>query len=210
MASELEIEIIKFFLTLTTSIIILFLTWVVGQAISSKWALRQKRKELQLTAANTFDRLYGEFFKIWKLWRFYKKEGLESSDSNVSQWDLLAMTCDAEAGMEGILIKIASEFKLSDKDIKTLGRFRQAYQTLRETIRENEPLEWNHPYHPQYWKFKTMGVYIATMLSGLQKSKEPTKEEAIFNLRRITSTEWKGWWLKQADKPLKEFEFHID
>ena len=203
-----QMELFKFALTLISSGVIFLLSWGVGQSLSAKWSIRQKRRELQLSAANTFDRLYGEFFKIWKLWRFYKKEGMEGK-KGVSQWDLLAMTCEAEAGMEGILIKIASEFKLTDQDIIVLGRFRQAFQTLRETIRENKPLTWNHPYHPQYMGFKKMGAYIATMLSEFQPGKDPTREEAIFNLQRITSTKFKDWWIDQANKPLESFEFEL-
>jgi hypothetical protein len=202
-----QFEVFKFLLTLASSGVILLLTWGVGQSISAKWSLRQKRRELQLDAANTFDRLYGEFFKIWKLWKNYKKENMDSK--NVSQWDLLAMSAEAEAGMEGILVKIASEFKLTDEDIITLGRFRQAYQTLREYIREDKPFTWNHPYHPQYMHFKTMGAYIAAMLSGFehQSLKGPSRDEAMYNLQRITSTKFKNWWEGQADKPLVEFDF---
>ncbi|MHA1110435.1 MAG: hypothetical protein ACTSRE_04995 [Promethearchaeota archaeon] len=203
-----QFELFKFVLTLASSGMILLLSWGVGQSLSAKWSIRQKRRELQLSAANTFDRLYGEFYKIWKLWRFYKKEGMEG-EKDVSQWDLLAMTCEAEAGMEGILIKIASEFTLTDQDIITLGRFRQAFQTLRETIRENKPLTWNHPYHPQYMAFKKMGAYIAAMLSEFSSGKDPSREEAMYNLQRITSTKFKDWWQDQADKPIEEFEFEL-
>ncbi len=207
--TDFQMEILKFVLTLVSSGVILLLTYGVGQNLSAKWSLRQKRRELQLSAANTFDRLYGEFFKIWKLWKNYKKEKIETQ--NVSQWELLAMICEAEAGMEGILVKIASEFRLTDQDIITLGRFRQAYQTLREYIREDKPFTWDHPYHPQYMHFKTMGAYIAAMLSGFenQSLKGPTREEAMYNLQRITSTKFKTWWESQADKPLVEFDFKV-
>ena len=117
--NDTQLEILRFIFTLISSGVILLLTYGFGQKLSAKWQIRQKRRELQLDAANTFDRLYGEFFKIWKLWKNFKKEGIDCKD--VSQWDLLAMTCTAEAGMEAILVKIASEFTLSDKDIITLG-----------------------------------------------------------------------------------------
>ena len=207
--TEFQLEILKFALTLASSGVILLLTYGVGQSLSAKWSIRQKRRELQLSAANTFDRLYGEFFKIWKLWKNYKKEKI--IDKKTSQWELLAMICEAEAGMEGILVKIASEFRLTDQDIITLGRFRQAYQTLREYIREDKPFTWNHPYHPQYMHFKTMGAYIAAMLTGFthQSLKGPSREEAMFNLQRITSTKFKEWWEGQADKPLVNFDFKV-
>ncbi len=205
--TEFQLEILKFILTLVSSGVVLLLTYGVGQSLSAKWSIRQKRRELQLSAANTFDQLYGEFFKIWKLWKNFKKERIESK--GVSQWDLLADICEAEAQMEGILVKIASEFILTDEDIIILGRFRQAYQTLREYIREDKPFTWNHPYHPQYMHFKKMGAYIAAMLSGTENQplKGPTQEEAIFNLQRITSTKFKDWWESQADEPLVEFDF---
>lgn len=205
--TDFQLEILKFALTMVSSGVIFLLTWGVGQSISAKWSIRQKRRELQLSAANTFDSLYGEFYKIWKLWKNYKKEGIDCKE--VSQWDILAMTCTAEAGMEAILVKIASEFKLTDEDIIILGRFRQAYQSLREHIRENKQFTWDHPYHPQYMHFKKMGAYIATLLSEFQTAKEPSREEAIYNLQRITSTKFKYWWEEQADKPLVKFEFQL-
>lgn len=202
-----QMELFKFALTMISSGVIFLLTWGVGQSISAKWSIRQKRRELQLSAANRFDELYGEFFKIWKLWKNFKKEGIDCKE--VSQWDLLAMTCTAEAGMEAILVKIASEFTLTDQDIIVLGRFRQAYQSLREHIRENKPFTWNHPYHPQYMLFKKMGAYIATLLSEFKTARDPSREEAIHNLQRITSTKFKYWWEGQADKPLVKFDFEL-
>ena len=189
-------EILKFALTLISSWSNFTSNMGSRSIYLAKWSIRQKRRELQLSAANTFDRLYGEFFKIWKLWKNYKKEGIDCKE--VSQWDLLAMTCTAEAGMEAILVKIASEFILTDEDIITLGRFRQAYQSLREHIRENKEFTWNHPYHPQYMQFKKMGAYIATLLSEFSTAKDPSREEAIYNLQRITSTKFKYWWEAQA------------
>ena len=90
-----------------------------------------------------------------------------------------------------------------------MGRFRQAYQSLREHIRENKEFTWNHPYHPQYMLFKKMGAYIATMLSEFSTVKDPSREEAIYNLQRITSTKFKYWWEAQADKPLVKFDFEL-
>ena len=57
--------------------------------------------------------------------------------------------------------------------------------------------------------FKKMGAYIATMLSEFRSGKDPSREEAIFNLQRITSTKFKYWWENQADKPLVDFDFEL-
>ena len=46
------------------------LAWAVGNRLSAKWGLWQKRREQAHAAANDFYRLYGEFFAVWKLWNY--------------------------------------------------------------------------------------------------------------------------------------------
>jgi hypothetical protein len=63
-----------------------------------------------------------------------------------------------------MLIKLASEKPLNDEEISTLGRFRQRYQQLREAIRDNVPLAWDHAEHPEYLDFKTLAPQVAAII----------------------------------------------
>jgi phage terminase small subunit len=51
-----------------------------------------------------------------------------------AQWDLLAKAEVAEAGFEALLVKLASERYLDDRDVRLLACSCQAYQSLREAF----------------------------------------------------------------------------
>ena len=51
-------------------------------------------------------------------------------------------------------------------EIATLGRFRRRYQQLRETIRDNKPLLWDHSEHPEYAEFKKLAQQVAAIVAG--------------------------------------------
>ena len=53
--SDVSLELIRLGITVGITLLTFFLTWVVGQRIAIQWAIRQKRKELQLSAANRFE-----------------------------------------------------------------------------------------------------------------------------------------------------------
>jgi len=64
--------------------------------------IRQKRRELQLSATQQFYAAYGEFFAVWKLWNRLDR----SSDSAIGerQWELHKRAAAAEAVIEGTLV----------------------------------------------------------------------------------------------------------
>jgi hypothetical protein len=64
-------EAVKAIFSLAVSSITLGLGWIVGQRLTNYWSLRQKHHEINLSAAQDFHRLYGEFFALWKLWNYY-------------------------------------------------------------------------------------------------------------------------------------------
>src|SRR5262249_42640723 len=56
------------------AVVTLGLGWVVGQRLTSYWSFRQKHREIDLSVAQDFHRLYGEFFAVWKLWNYYIRD----------------------------------------------------------------------------------------------------------------------------------------
>lgn len=195
---DVELELLKAALTGGIALLTLILGWFVGQRLTHQWAIRQKRRESELSAANEFYRLYGEFFAVWKIWNCSRDEGRRSSSLAASRWDILNRAAAAEAGIEAILVKLASERVLSDLEINDLGRFRQAYQSLRETIRDDEPVKWSSSEHPEYATFKRLACRVANMLFSGDQREPPTAEQAHEALRRITSNRWEGDWVDQA------------
>lgn len=192
---QLKLELIRATINLLTVITTLALGWFIGKRLTVHWNIRQKRRELRLSTANQFYQLYGEFFAVWKLWDFSKRKDMVHEIPKTTCWDLLKRACTAEAGVESILVKLASERVLSKKDIDALGSFRQAYQSLRENIRDDKEFGWYYSEHPEYIAFKNLAEYVACMLSSDDEIKLPTAEHAGEALRQITSNRYETTWI---------------
>jgi hypothetical protein len=191
---SVKLELIKISLSVGMALIVLALGWFIGNRLAVHWAIRQRRRELELAAANQFYQLYGEFFALWKLWNYFRYEHGNEPLPETTRWDLLARASAAEGGVEAILVKLASERQLGEEDIATLGRFRQAYQTLREAIRDLQPVDWWYQDHPEYAAFKRLATQVASMLCTSDKQRAPTVAQASQALKRITSNEWENRW----------------
>ncbi|HEX8129937.1 MAG TPA: hypothetical protein VF527_12605 [Pyrinomonadaceae bacterium] len=185
---QLTLELIRAVLTGLAVTIGAFLT-------TRYWSAWQKRRELQLTAADSFYRLYGEFFAIWKLWNFLQDKGNIDKSKEATQWELFKRATMAEGGMEALFVKLASERNLSRKEIEMLSRFRQGYQTLRETIWDNEPIPWSGSDHPEYLSFKHLACNISLLLSSKLKFRLPAASDASAAFHQITSNEWEDKWV---------------
>ncbi len=179
-------EVIKASLTGIVSLITLGSGWVVGSRISAMWTLRQKRRELALSAASELHRIYGEFFAIWKLWNYSKKEA-PSSSADEMRWDLMKRAALVEAGFEALLMKIASERVLSRADCDDLGLLRQGFQRLRESIRSDKSLDWSSSSDPEYVAFKRLSCHFANLLTSDRQWRRPRQETAADALLDITS-----------------------
>ena len=167
------------------------LTVILGAFLGARfWSALQKRRELQLAAADSFYKLYGDFFAIWKLWNF-----LAPDAEGEAHWDLLKRASAAEGGVEALFVRLVSERDLSDAEIENLGRFRQGYQTLREKIRINETIPWFDSEHPEYRSFKHLACNVALLLSSRLKLRLPDPARSSEALARITSNEWEGDWV---------------
>lgn len=184
-------EAVKAAFSLAVSTVTLGLGWMLGQWLTYRWNIRQKRREFQLSATQQFYAAYGEFFAVWKLWNRLE---CDEKTRDERQWELHKRAAAAEALIEGTLVKLASELALDPQQVATLGRFRQAFQQLRQTIRQNKKLEWNYPEHPEYKAFKELATRVAALLSADWWDKPPTSEQAANQLIAITSDSWvKNW-----------------
>lgn len=190
--SDFSLELLRLGITVGITLLTFFLTWIVGQRIATRWAIRQKRKELQLSAANRFENIYGEFFSVWKLWDYYCKTLKENDSSKETYWNLLNRACAAEASVEALMVKLSSEFILTNEDIASLGKFRQAFQSLRESISRNEKLQWSFSEHSEYLTFKRLSTYIVNLLAARDHFDIPDAKRSFKTLREITHNKWEG------------------
>ena len=62
------LQLLKGGINLAVTLIGLGVGWLVGQRLTYQWNLRQKRRESDLATAQDLQRLYGDFFAVWKSW----------------------------------------------------------------------------------------------------------------------------------------------
>jgi hypothetical protein len=150
-----------------SALILLGLAWLVTQRVSVFWNLRQKQKENDLSTARDFHTIYGEFFAIWKLWNYCVRDVPDLKQlPDASRWVLLDRACIAEGKLETTFVRLVSEKVLQPQDVETLGQFRQLYQELRESIRDNRALPWDRSDNPHYVAFKERAPKIAGLIVG--------------------------------------------
>jgi IS1 family transposase len=133
MFDAIGFEILK---ALIAPVVAVGLAWLVGNRLSSEWAIRQRRRENSLASVAEFYRLYGEFFALWKLCNYAFRDADHETD-DATLWDLMRRAAALEANGEAILLRIASELTLTEDNIRTLGLFRQGVQLLRQSIVRN-------------------------------------------------------------------------
>ena len=186
-----HLELLKAALSLGVAIITLALGWFVGQRLTMRWNLRQKQREFDLSAANDFHRLYGEFFAVWKLWNYSLAA---PGNGTITRSDLLIRASAAEGGIESLLVRLCASRELSPDDVRAVACFRQGYQSLREAIVDNHRLDWGSSSHPEYLAFKKLATYLALLtVSDASPTTEIAKRRAKA-LVSITSNEWEGRW----------------
>jgi hypothetical protein len=206
-------------IALFTAVVGSVLAWLVGTEVSYVWDERRRRRESDLAALATFYRHYGEFFATWKLWGAHKRYPAKVGRPVDIQWRLLERAEEVEGGFESLLVKLASERCLDERDRRMLGCFREAYQMLRERIREDQNLDWwASDIHAgdgfkQYRAFKALAEYVAFLLETSPKRRllapatsRPERSQAIATLVEITqrSKFHADWWKLATD------ELHLD
>lgn len=184
--------------------VLLSITWFLGQRILAYWELRKKRREFDIATTNQFYQLYGEFRAVQRLWRVLvevneqgeKRFPFPFKDREEVRLELLKRAIVAESGIEAVTIKLATERALEDEDIKCLGLLRQAFQILREAIRDDKPLSYRFD-SPEYILFINLASNVARVISHDNRQellaeflesdlKQPDLSMAQHSLREIT------------------------
>ena len=106
----------------------------------------------------------------------------------------MVRACAAEGAMEAIFVTLSCERKLTDYDIKIVGKFRQAYQSLRESIRADRDLGWRYHDQPEYLSFKRLAYLTACIIAS-----DKRRGGIGGALEEITSNEWEDNWVLRTD-----------
>lgn len=186
-------ESIKAGYSACVAILTLLVGYLVGNRLTSMWAFRQKRRELDLLAASELYRLYGEFFAVWKLWNHLLGDSSCGAGDDV-RWALTQRAALVDGGFEALLVRVTSERELTNPQQDDLGLLRQGFQCLRETIRDNTPLPWASSDHPEYLKFKELACGFSNLLSGSHDWAQPKPAKASETLKYITSNTHEDRW----------------
>jgi hypothetical protein len=176
------------------SVLLLMLSWLVGQKIIARYDLIKKQRELDIAVARDFHKLYGEFKEVSRLWRIHTYSGQKPNIKLPASaaTDLLQRAAAAEGGVEAIIMKLATERVLGPLDIRALGLFRQAYQKLREAIRDSQPLEWTHG-SKEYHLYNEIAVQVARLVSASDMKMQENPAAARKAFREITAVRPGDW-----------------
>jgi hypothetical protein len=187
---------------------------VLGGAAGLLWAKARHRRELDLSALAEFYRVYGSWFATWKAW----ESAWDDKQIETERGPLLKQATLVEGQFEALLVRIASERRLSTLEIDRLGRFRQGYQQLRESIEKKKRLPFRVRFDDAevkaYVAFKSLSVDFAGLLHGrrarakrlrlaLKAWGRPTVKQSQEAFVKITSWRVDGdletsWWAKKG------------
>lgn len=191
-----EVEFNKALLNSIPVLLGVLATGLVGAGLGFWWNLQLKRRESDLATVKVFHDLYGEFFAVWKLWNYYVRDIGPDVFPDASRWELLERASAAEGGMEAILIGLASKHRSSPTSLDALGQFRQLYQQLRESIRNNRALEWDHSGHPIYMAFKGLAPVIAYLIRTGRDVDDVIFKQQTEAWLEVTHNRHEEFWLK--------------
>jgi hypothetical protein len=189
-----ELEFLKSALALIVAAFSLAATWFIGLRLTAYWNLRQKRNELNQVSLQAFHALYGEFKEGVKIWRLAKRR--LTSPVRVPEderWTLLARACAIESKSEALVLRLTAERCLSTDEIAAIGLFRQAIQTLRESIRDNVDCPLGSR-KAEYKLLNQLAPRVATIVSAELPKRIPSAEQArrqLDEVVKVTSKRWK-------------------
>jgi hypothetical protein len=203
MAADYRLEVFKTVLTLLVAAISLSATWGIGQRLTNAWNLRQKRSELNLAAVQAFHSLYGEFKEVTKIWRLAKRSlrkpvSIPSDES----WKLLVRACGIEGKSEALVIRLATDRVLLPGQITDIGLFRQAIQTLRQSIRDDVECPLGSR-REEYELLNELAPAVASVVRD-EPMEPPGAHVAQSQLSRIVGVTSEDWKQKVAGMKSKE------
>ncbi|NJP93862.1 hypothetical protein HCN51_31220 [Nonomuraea sp. FMUSA5-5] len=131
------------------------------------------------------------------------------------QWQCLQRAAAVEGSLEAILSKIVLERRLTEDDLRLLACFRQAYQSLRESVRGDSELRWyasdgDDEAYRRYRAFKALAVHAADLLQsnqtrwfiGKRRTDLPSGLESVGFLLAATDAARTYDWLETAERIL--------
>lgn len=136
----------------------------------------------------------------------------ENEISEQSRNDIHDRAAKLEAGIEATLLKMASEIKLSEKDLYNLGQLRQAFSVVRYCIRHRIDVPFYSSDDAHYRELKRLSTACGMLLARPLKRRIfakvpiPTAEEAHEAWLEITDNKHESCWKGYLRSLCAEFE----
>jgi len=174
--------------------------WLVTTRVADYWDRVKKNRELNLTAANDFQRLYGEAVAIWKTWNALNGHYAAAfTPPEDAKWLCLLRATAAEGQLESLLAKVSAERLLSRDDIVALGGLRQAFKSIRRAIRADKPIPWWADGVREYVAFKSLASAMSVLLlTSSRPGKRPSATQAARAFAEITANRHEMTWTEAA------------
>ncbi|RSO09995.1 hypothetical protein DMH26_00400 [Streptomyces sp. WAC 05379] len=173
--------------------------WFVTTRVTDRWEQLKKNREMDLAAAQDFQRLYGEFVAIWKTWNSLTDGHTTITAPEHVGWGCLERATAVEGQIEALLAKLAAERFLTEEKIDVLGGVRQAFKVVRRNIKRGEPIGWWSSTSEPYTAIKALSAAVSVLLSTVPKSTiRPSAAVAARNFREITSNRHETLWTDTA------------
>ncbi|NES86889.1 MAG: hypothetical protein F6K10_39235 [Moorea sp. SIO2B7] len=165
-------EIIK---TVIGGVVPVAIAAIGGQWIVNQYQLAQKRLASRLELARfvrerqyeSLEQLYDLFGRFMSLYRIINSQDTDLADVEIRK-DLLKRCAEAEAGVDAVILRIASEFthEYQASLAQSLGNLRQSVQIWRERISEGKRLPFDYSQQQDYVRFKTAFAQAVTYLAA--------------------------------------------
>lgn len=173
--------------------------WLVTTRVTDRWEQVKKSREMDLAAAQDFQRLYGELIATWKTWNSLTGGHTPITTPEHVGWGCLERATAAEGQIEALMAKLAAERFLTEDDIDMLGGVRQAFKIVRRSIKRGEVIGWRSSGAEPYMAIKSLSVAMSVMLSTAPGTKgRPSVAVAARNFKGITDNRHETSWIDTA------------
>lgn len=187
--------------SLMTVVVTLAGGWLITNRVTDHWDKIKKNREMNLAAAQEFQRLYGEVIAICKTWNALNSEytAAFATPGDTAKWDCLMRATAAEGEIESLMAKLAADRLLSDEDINMLGSLRQGFKAVRRKIRADKPIEWSSSGNFEYAAFKSLAASMSVLLTAKPAQKRlPSTVQAAAAFKEITANRHEKSWTDGA------------
>jgi hypothetical protein len=202
-------EIVK---TVIGGIVPVAIAAVGGQWIINRYEFSKKKRESRLELAQfvrqrqyeSLEQIYDLFGRFMSLYRLINSQYTDLSNTKIRQ-ELLKRCIEAEAGVDALILRIASEFTYEYQSslAESLANLRQSVQIWREQVSEGKRLPFTYSGQKDYVLFKTAFAQAATHLSAnILGNLEPlpvrfeTAQKVVLD---VFSNKWEKYGYHDAD-----------